>query len=196
MAARYVEARNALVRAGRTLHDHIGSSLSAVGLQLQLLRMDVPAVQTQVDEAIRTLDEALDRVRELSRALCPSPAHRGGLKQALLQLAGKYASDCEVEVQYAATGALPDDIGVALYEAAQALVERAMEHGATHVHISVRGKRPLILRIRDNGRSTGRRRSISLVRTLACEQGLTFEYATGKSTIVSIGYAVRRTARG
>src|SRR5579864_3966433 len=82
VAALYVQARAALVRAGRTLHDHVGSSLSAAGVQLQVLRMDLPAAQAQIDETLRILEGALDRIRDLSNDLCPSPAYRGGLKQA------------------------------------------------------------------------------------------------------------------
>src|SRR5579859_4722378 len=108
LAALYVQARAALVRAGRTLHDHVGSSLSAAGVQLQLLRMDVPAAQTRIDETIRILEETLDGIRDLSNELCPSPAYRGGLKQALLRLAEQNGSPngstgCHVAVEYSAT---------------------------------------------------------------------------------------------
>src|SRR5438477_4962669 len=80
IAALYIQARAALARAGRTLHDHVGSSLSAVGVQLQMLRMDEPAVQGRIDEMLRILEESLSRVRDLSQELCSSPAYRGGLK--------------------------------------------------------------------------------------------------------------------
>ena len=196
IAARYVEARNALVRAGRTLHDHIGSSLSAAGVQLQLLRMDAPSVQARVDETIRTLDEALDRIRALSRDLCSSPADRGGLKQALARLLQDISAGREVDLAYSTTAVPPPEIAVALYEAAQSVVEEALREGATRVSITVRGVRPVILRITDNGRATSRARALSMVRTMVCEQGLAFECSTGKSTIVSIAYAVRRPARG
>src|SRR5437868_13829233 len=86
MAALYVQARTALVQAGRALHDHVGSPLTAAGVQLQLLRMDLPDARNQIDETLRILEQALDRVRSISQDLCTSPAYRGGLKQALLGL--------------------------------------------------------------------------------------------------------------
>jgi signal transduction histidine kinase len=197
MAALYVQARGALVRAGRALHDQVGSSLSAVGVQLQLLRMDLPAAQVRIDETLRTLEEALDRVRTLSQDLCPSPAHRGGLKQALLRLADQNASSkCQVDVEYAATAAVPAEIAAALYEAGATAVEQAFQKGATRVTIAVRGAGPLVMRISDDGRKSGRARVLSAIGTLARAQGLVFECTTGKSTIVSIRYAIRRTARG
>jgi signal transduction histidine kinase len=197
VAALYVQARGALVRAGRALHDHVGSSLSAAGVQLQLLRMDVPAAQARIDETLRTLEEALDQVRALSQDLCPSPAYRGGLKQALRRLADQNASSrCHIDVECSATAAVPAEIAAALYEAGAAAVEQALQKGATRVSITVRGTSRLVLSIADDGRKSGRARALSAIGTLAREQGLVFECTTGKSTIVSIRYAIRRTARG
>jgi signal transduction histidine kinase len=201
MAARYIHARAALVRAGRTLHDHVGSSLSAVGVQLQLLRMDLPGAAARIDEALRTLEETLTQVRDLSQELCPSPAYRGGLKQALLRLAQtdgfqRQSAACHVAVEYSATTAVPVEVAAALYEAASAALEQALQKGAAQVNITARGAGPLVLRIADDGRKSGRARAMRLIRTLAREQGLTFECTTGRGTIVSIRYAIRRPARG
>src|SRR5947207_13416399 len=111
MAALYVQARAALVRAGRALHDHVGSPLTAAGVQLQLLRMDLPDAKVQIDETLRILEEVLDRVRAISQALCPSPAYRGGLKQALLRLADQHASSgCHIDVEYSSPAGVPGEI--------------------------------------------------------------------------------------
>ena len=201
MAARYIHARAALVRAGRALHDHVGSSLSAAGVQLQLLRMDLPEAAARIDEALRTLEETLNQVRDLSQELCPSPAYRGGLKQALLRLAEtngfqRQSAACHVAVEYSATAAVPAEIAAALYEAASAALEQALQKGAAQVNITARGTGPLVLRIADDGRKSGRARALRLIRTLAREQGLAFECTTGRGTIVSIRYAIRRPSRG
>jgi signal transduction histidine kinase len=197
VAALYVRARAALVRAGRALHDHVGSSLSAAGVQLQLLRMDVPQAEARIDEALRTLEEALDKVRDLSQELCPSPAYRGGLKQALLRLADQHNSpNCHIDIDYAASAAVPAEIAAALYEASCGAVEQALRQGAARVSITVRGAGPLVLRIADDGRRSGRARALVAIGTIAGEQGLGFAYTTGKGTIVSIRYAIRRPARG
>jgi signal transduction histidine kinase len=197
LAALYIRARAALVRAGRTLHDHVGSSLSAAGVQLQLLRMDLPGTRERVDETLRLLDETLNQVRDLSQDLCPSPAYRGGLKQAMLRLADQHVSNgCNVIVEYSATAAVPAEIAAALHETCGAVVEQALQKGAAHVRITVRGAGSVVLRIVDDGRKSGRARALSPIRMLARAQGLTYECNTGKSTIVSIRYAVRRTPRG
>lgn len=201
IAALYVQSRTALVQAGRILHDHVGSSLSAAGVQLQLLRADVPAAQAALDETLQILEQTLDRIRRLSNDLCPSPAHRGALKQALLGLSRQNGSlaeskACEVAVEYSATAAVPAEIAAALYEAAHAAVELALHQGATRVTVTVRGSGSMVLRIADNGRKSGRTGALSAIRTIAREQGLAFECTTGKSTIVSIRYAIRRAPRG
>jgi len=197
IAALYVQTGAVLVRAGRTLHDHVGSSLSAVGVQLQLLRMDLPEAQERLDETLRILEEVLGQVRDLSQELCPSPAYRGGLKQALLRLADRHiSSDCSIHVDYSATAALPAEIAAAFYEASSAAMEQALRQGATVVRITARGAGPLVLRIADDGRKSGRARALSAMGALARQQGLGFACTTGKGTIVSIRYAIRRPSRG
>ncbi len=60
-------------RAGKALHDEIGPLLSAAGLRLQLLRMDFPETAERVREVTESLDQAIDRIREISRELNSSP---------------------------------------------------------------------------------------------------------------------------
>jgi len=59
--------------AGKSLHDDVGPLLAAVGLRLQLLRMDQPATEERIDYALDLLDTAMERVRALSQMLSPSP---------------------------------------------------------------------------------------------------------------------------
>jgi signal transduction histidine kinase len=197
IAALYVQTQAALVRAGRALHDHVGSSLSAVGVQLQMLRMDVPAAQERLDETLQILEESLSRVRDLSQELCPSPAYRGGLKQALLRLADQHmSSNCNIDLDYSATAVLPGEIAAAVYETSAAALAEALRQGATVVRITARGAGALVLRIVDDGRKSGRARALAATGTLARAQGLGFACTTGKGTIVSIRYAIRRPPRG
>lgn len=60
--------------AGQTLHDDIGPLLSAAGLHLQLIATDFPKTAKRIDEVFRILDEAMERVRSLSRDLAPREA--------------------------------------------------------------------------------------------------------------------------
>jgi signal transduction histidine kinase len=62
-----------LKRAGKLLHDEIAPLLSAAGLKLHLLSMDFPDAEPMAVQATAILEQAMDRVRELSRELSPPP---------------------------------------------------------------------------------------------------------------------------
>jgi signal transduction histidine kinase len=68
--------------AGQTLHDDIGPLLSAAGLHLQLIATDFPKTAKRMDEVFRILDEAMERVRSLSRELAPREARQSRGKAA------------------------------------------------------------------------------------------------------------------
>jgi len=53
----------------KVLHDEIGPLLAAAGLKLQLIKMDFPQTAELVREVTEVLDQAIDRVRELSNAM-------------------------------------------------------------------------------------------------------------------------------
>jgi signal transduction histidine kinase len=58
-----------LERAGKILHDDVGPLLSAAGLRLQLIKMDFPDAAEHVRQVTEVLDQAIDRVREVSQEL-------------------------------------------------------------------------------------------------------------------------------
>jgi len=82
-----------LARVSRLLHDDVSQVLSAAGLQLDALRMDfretAPAVDQRVAEIQNMLEQAIDRLREISNEVNPSIAERAGLHFALDQMVGK-----------------------------------------------------------------------------------------------------------
>jgi signal transduction histidine kinase len=62
-------------RIARALHDEVGQAMSAAGLQLDLLRMDMadrfPEIGARTEEVQRLLERAMSRVRELITELGP-----------------------------------------------------------------------------------------------------------------------------
>ncbi len=64
-------------RVCQVLHDDVSQTISAVGLQLELLRMDfensVPEIASRTSSIQRLLDGALNPLRELVSQLDPSP---------------------------------------------------------------------------------------------------------------------------
>ena len=179
--------------ASRQLHDDAGPLLSAAGMRLQLLRTDLAQAGAGIDEVTRILEQAIQRIRTVSRDLYHSPADQIGLKNALFRLAEQHPW---LSVSYSATASLPPEDAAALYQATTEAASEALQAGASRVRIAVSGGAGVRIRVTDNGRSQGRKRALSVPRLLAQQAGLAFECTTGKSTIVSIRYAVRRTPRG
>ena len=90
-------------RLSQLLHDHVGQSLSAAGLQLDLLRMDlaesaVPVPQ-RISEIQGTLETIMELVRDVNRELNPAVAERVGLRAALDGLAGRLRADFKGNVR-------------------------------------------------------------------------------------------------
>jgi signal transduction histidine kinase len=198
LARACVQAQAELRRAGRALHDEIGSLLAVAGVRLQLLRMDVPDLAERTQELGEVLDRAMEAVRALSRDLDPSPVRRLGLKNALLGLAKLHseARRRQVTVRYTVSGALPPEVAEVIYEAAsRAVMAAAGRADVTRIRISATGARSVTVRVANNGRPRPDS-SLLMAAMLARHAGLSFETATGKGTIVSIRYALRRPSGG
>ncbi len=97
LAERLFEALNeheqTLARVSRLLHDDVSQVLSAAGLQLDAMRLDfgnaAPGVDQRVVEIQNMLEQAIQRLRDISNELNPSIAERAGLHFALDQMVGK-----------------------------------------------------------------------------------------------------------
>jgi signal transduction histidine kinase len=199
LARACVQAQAQLRRAGRALHDEIGSLLAAAGLRLQLLRMDVPDLAERTQELGDTLDRAMEAVRSLSQDLDPSPVRRLGLKNALRHLAKRHseARRRQVTLRSTMSAALPLEVAELMYQAAShAVLAAAGRVDVTRIRITAAGARGVTVRVADNGSKPGPDSSLAMAAMLARHGGLSFETATGKGTIVSIRYAIRRASGG
>ena len=198
LARACVQAQTELRRAGRALHDEIGALLAVAGVRLQLLRMDLPDLAERTHELGEVLDRAMEAVRALSQDLDPSPVRRLGLKNALLGLAKRHseARRRQVTVRSTMSGALPPEVAEVIYQAAShAIMAAAGRPDVTRIRITAAGARSVTVRVADNGKP-GPNSSLAMAAMLARHAGLGFEMATGKGTIVSIRYAIRRTSGG
>jgi len=146
-------------RLSQVLHDHVGQSLSAAGLQLDLLRMDLTEnalpVPPRIGEIQATLETIMELVRETNRELNPAVAERVGLRAALDRLAGSLRADFKGNVRvFADAGAQPPpEIAAALYRIAQEAAGHAARRASCSViEILLKSLRSgLVLEIRDNG---------------------------------------------
>src|SRR6266581_3219712 len=77
-------------RMAAFLHDTVGQNLTALGLQLDLVRMDLesvtPATCAHVAEIQKLLGAMMEEIREFSSHLNPPIVERAGLRPALDRL--------------------------------------------------------------------------------------------------------------
>jgi signal transduction histidine kinase len=184
-------AHATLARAGRNLHDDVGPQLAGAGILLSLVKSDFPKAASAIQEVLNALDGAMESVRALSQELNASPVDRLGLRHALTRFADQ---NPVVQLTYSATATLSRETAAALYDVASAAIRAAGKAGAERIRVSVTGTAGVRVRITDDGRSAGRIRALAVPKRLARAAGLAIELSTGKSTIVSVSYAVRRSA--
>lgn len=199
LARELFETRSKLRASGRTLHDQVGPLLSAAGIRLGLLRADHPAADAAVEQVLLAMEEAMERVRALSRELNPPPAAHLGLRKALSSLmeARSEAFAGELRFSYTASAAPPDDAVAAIYEAASAVLARAAaDPSATRISLSGSGARNLTVRIESNGKARWPRAMVAALNRRVHPAGVLLDTSTKRGTIVSIRYAARRPTRG
>jgi signal transduction histidine kinase len=142
------------------LHDSVGQTLTALGLQLDLIRMDLESVSPEtcarVVEMQRILETIMQRVREYSYELNPSTVERAGLRSALDRLTGRTRGRFTGSMRVNVDPSLKIDpqIASAMYQIAQEAVENAAQHSScSAIEIAVKSSRTgTVLEIRDNGK--------------------------------------------
>jgi len=157
---RLIEAQEAERQViARELHDEIGQVLTAVRINLQSLQRSDPgdSLLSPIDDSLVIVDEALDRVRELSLNLRPSLLDNLGLASALRWYVDRYArrsgivADLKSEVEDGCR--LRVELETACFRIVQEALTNVARHAqATHVSVCLtRSNGNLDLRIRDNG---------------------------------------------
>ncbi len=146
-------------RLAKILHDDVGQVLSAIGLQLDLLRMDldegVDGAVARIADVQRVLERAVAQVRDLSYELNPSIVERTGLQFALDRLVGRYRKDFNGSIRLLLDPAvrLPVDAATAMYKITEQALDNAVRHaGAGHIEVIAKAaKQQMVLEIRDDG---------------------------------------------
>jgi two-component system NarL family sensor kinase len=142
------------------LHDMVGQNLTALGLQLDLARMDVESISPEtcvrITEIQKVLESIMEQVREYSYHLNPSAVERAGLRSALDRLSthlrGRFSGGLRVNVDPSLK--LAPQIASAFYHIAQEAAENAVQHSScSAIEIAVKSTRTgASMEVRDNGR--------------------------------------------
>jgi signal transduction histidine kinase len=199
-----------LGKAARVLHDDVGQILSAVGLQLDVMRMDlqarVPEIAERTAEIQKMLEGVMGRIRDLSRELNPSVVDRAGLQSALERLVRhlqeKYSG--VMKLQFNTGVRAPREAARNLYRIAECALQNAVTHsGADKIDVAVTGEgNRIVLEVRDNGcgfdlteaRAKSYGTGLLLMECYAAAENiaLTIETAPGKGTIVRTGFPIAK----
>jgi signal transduction histidine kinase len=145
--------------ASKFLHDTVGQNLTALGMQLDLVRMDVeqaaPEVCERIAEIQKVLETIMEDVRDYSYELHPSTVERAGLRPALdrllTRMRERYTGSIRLNVDPFIK--LDPNVAPALYQIAQEAIENAVVHsGCTSIEVAVKSTRNgPALEVRDNG---------------------------------------------
>jgi len=154
-----IQERDAgLGRVARLLHDEVSQVLSAVGLQLDALKMDfaeqVPEIEQRATEIQNMLEQVIEQLRDISNELNPSIVERAGLQFALDRLAGRMRRSFSgnLRLHLDPTVHVPTAAAVTFYKIAESAIESAIGRpNCTLIELSLRRSRgAFILDVRDN----------------------------------------------
>jgi PAS domain S-box-containing protein len=146
-------------KIARELHDEIGQILTAVRISLQSLQRTCQIADSRrIDDNIVVIDEALDRVRELSLELRPALLDDLGLAVALRWYLKRYCERTnikgEVDSNFDDDMRLPRKLETACFRISQEALTNVARHAeASQVRISLdRTEREFRLSISDDGK--------------------------------------------
>jgi two-component system NarL family sensor kinase len=194
----------------RFLHDVVGQNLTALGLQLDLARMDVESVSPEtcvrITEIQKVLETIMEHVREYSYHLNPSAVERAGLRSALDRLAThireRFPGGLRMNVDPSLK--LDPKIASAFYHIAQEAVENAVQHSScSAIEIAVKSTRNgASMEVRDNGKGfdpadiLGGSRGLGLLSMehYAAQAGLDLAITSDKKTGTTVRAAVPEAA--
>jgi signal transduction histidine kinase len=155
------EHEAALARVSRLLHDDVSQVLTAVGLQLDAMRMDfrneAPGIEDRAAEIQTMLEQVIDQLRDISNELNPSIVERTGLQFALDRLAGKVRERFSgtLRLQLDPATRVPTVIAKAFYQIAEGAIDQGLSRpGCSLIEIQLkRSQGEFVLEVRHNGKA-------------------------------------------
>lgn len=205
------EREVALARVSRLLHDDVSQVLSAVGLQLDAMRMDfrerVPEFDERTEEIQHLLEQAIGQLRDISNELNPSVVERAGLFYALERLVGRLGKNFGGSLRLQADPEIhvPTPLGKAFYKIAEwALNSATARPGCTKIEVQLKRSRGnVVLEVSDDGKpGPAEDGTPSLDRLLInyhatqSQIDLTVQAPPAKGTVIRAAHATAKEAKG
>lgn len=125
-------------RVSRELHDEASQALTALKIDLDLIRGNLPAeplsVHQQMRDAVALTDATMERIRLLAHDLRPPGLDKAGLDPTLEDYCRQFAERTQLAVDYvgAEMPKLPNRVKISLYRCLQ----EALTNVAKHAHAS------------------------------------------------------------
>jgi signal transduction histidine kinase len=146
-------------RIARDLHDGLGSTLTAVNLDLYWVQQrlaDQPALASRLTRAIEVLASTVEMKRRIIHSLRPAALDNLGLCLAIESHVAEFEKTCPVPIEMNLPSELPalsSQAAIALFRIYQEALNKAVQHaGATSIAISLRDERgAVILTVTDDG---------------------------------------------
>ena len=199
-------------RTAQFLHNVVGQNLAALGLQLDLVRMDLDgslgAARDHLAEIQALLESIMEQVRNFSYELNPSAVERVGLRSALDRLAVRKREHFQgaVRVNMDASVSFRTKVALALYGIAEEAVENAALHsGCSLIEIVVKSADSgAWMEVRDNGRGfdpsdlqkLGRGLGLLSIEHYAAEAGLRLSISSSRQSGTVVRAAVLLPGKG
>ena len=146
-------------RIARELHDGLGSTLTAVNLDLYWVQqrlVDQPALANRLARAIDVLASTVDIKRRIIHSLRPAALDNLGLSLAIESNVGEFKKSCTVPVEMDLAGELPPltpQASIALFRIYQeALADAAENAGTNSIKVSLHDEgKGISLEVTDDG---------------------------------------------
>lgn len=151
-------------RMFRALHDEVGGAFTGLGLELELLRLELlkdnPDLARKIGESQQHLDVLFDRVRALSYEAHPDPVGKLGFEVAvdLLVARARRKYQGNVRVSFTAEGGLAEPFARDCYNFMECLLDNVIE-GSYSSNLSfstAQREQGVTVVVRDDGNSLGR----------------------------------------
>ena len=141
-------------RIAADLHDDLGASLSAIKFRLHCMYLPNEEYNLTVTAAEKYIDEAMQKLRDISYNMTPRILKDKGLKEALNDLIDTSGIYNKIHTKFDGTiDMIDDDTGLHIYRIVQEILSNITRHAnATSISLNiVRIKNELELHVNDNG---------------------------------------------
>ncbi len=200
------EHEAALARVSKLLHDDVSQVLSAVGLQLDALRMEfsrqAPGIDQRAAEIQTILEHAIEQLRDISNELNPSIVDRAGLQFALDRLAGKARQNFSgtLRLHFDPAARIPSAVAKMFYKIGECALQNALARPKCSL-IDIQVKRShgeFVLEVSDNGRVDETAAgevplSELLMDYYAARASLTVRSSPDKGTVIRAAYPIEES---